>query len=105
MPSGLFAPRHKPCHQAWLNLSRVNHNHACETCEPTCFALVLLEGALCGSVIACELGARANSELVVDPRQIRLDRADGDDELLGHLLVRLALPDERCDALLGRREL
>ena len=50
---------------------------------------------------AGELGARADAELRVDPREVRLDGADADEETRGDLLVRESLGDERSDAALG----
>src|SRR2546428_10060335 len=53
---------------------------------------------------ARQLGPRAHAELEVHPRERRLDRADGQEQLRRDLAVRLALRRERRDALLRRRE-
>jgi hypothetical protein len=52
-----------------------------------------------------ELTARANAELLVDLRLVRLDRAHGDVELCGDLLLGLAGGRELRDPLLGRPQL
>ena len=46
----------------------------------------------------------ADAELPEDAREVPFDRAVGEEERGGDLAVRLALGDERRDALLGRRE-
>ena len=48
-------------------------------------------------------GARADAELRVDLREVRLDRADADEQPRGDLLVREALGDELGDAPLASR--
>src|SRR4029078_2965125 len=44
---------------------------------------------------------RPSAELLLDPLEIRLDRARPDERLVGDFLVRLAARDERRDSPLG----
>src|SRR2546423_4359699 len=63
---------------------------------------------LCADLRSCdpggELASGAKAELRVDPGEVRLDRADGDEELGRDLLVALPGGDEVGDPFLGRRQ-
>ena len=52
-----------------------------------------------------ELGARANSQLGVDAREVRLHGPNRDEQCRGHVLVGSSLRDQLRHAALGGREL
>src|SRR2546421_523469 len=54
---------------------------------------------------AGELRSRGDAELAVGALQVRLDRLDADEHLLGDRLVAQAVGGEPCDAELGRAQL
>ena len=59
---------------------------------------------LCSAQRARQLRTRADAELRVDVREVRLDRALTEEERRGHLAIRPAFGDERRDALLRRSQ-
>ena len=60
--------------------------------------------SLTAAATASQLGPRADAELRVDAREVRLDGADADEQCVGDLLVGTALCDKAGDPLLGGRQ-